>query len=86
MGFIKGLFDDSAKNVNPAHVVALSLTAAVIGWVTYLVIKTHALPDLQGPAFLLGGSGAMNIAHKAEDIIAKFRKQPESEVPPAPGA
>jgi hypothetical protein len=68
------MFLDNDGTVNPAHVVAISLVVAVIGWVTYLVIKTTSMPDLTGPAYLLGGSGAMNIAHKAEDIIAKFKK------------
>ncbi len=81
MGFWSGLINDADKQINPAHVVALSLTAAVIGWVTYLVIKTHVLPDLTGPAYLLGGSGAMNVAHKAEDILAKFKGNAEQGTP-----
>jgi hypothetical protein len=29
--------------------------------------------NLGGAAQLLGGAGAVNVAHKAEDIIAKFK-------------
>jgi hypothetical protein len=61
MGFIKAFFDDRDQSINPAHVVAAALVAASIGWVTYLVIKNHVMPDLSGIAYLLGGSGAMNI-------------------------
>ena len=74
LNFLKNCLDDSDHTVNPAHVVAFALTGAVIVWVSWIVFKTRALPDLQGPAFLLGGSGAMNVAHKFEDIVASFRK------------
>lgn len=74
MSFLKSLVDDEVKTVNPAHVVALALTVGVLFWVSYLVIKTHVMPDLAGPAYLLGGSGAMNVAHKMEDIITSFKK------------
>jgi hypothetical protein len=84
MGFIKAFFNDQDKSVNPAHVVAATLVTASIVWVTYLVLKNHVLPDLTGIAYLLGGSGAMNVAQKMEDIVAKFKKSPD--VPAAPAA
>jgi len=51
---------------------------ASVSWVSFLVIKNHTMPDLTGIAYLLGGSGAMNICHKAEDIVGSFRKGPTS--------
>jgi hypothetical protein len=83
MGFVKAFFDDRDASVNPAHVVAATLVAASVGWVTYLVIKNHVMPDLSGIAYLLGGSGAMNIAQKAEAIVDKFKKAPVVAPPPA---
>ena len=82
MSFIKAFFNDADKSVNPAHVVAATLVTASIGWVTYLVLKNHVLPDLAGIAYLLGGSGAMNVAQKMEDIVAKFKKSPDASGPP----
>jgi hypothetical protein len=76
MGFVKAFFDDRDASVNPAHVVAATLVAASICWVSYLVFKNRTMPDLTGIAYLLGGSGAMNIAQKAEAIIDKFKKVP----------
>ena len=74
MGFFTGLINDAEKKVNPAHVIALLLTVAVIAWGFWETAHTHAMPsNLGGAAQLLGGSGAVNIAHKAEDIIAKFK-------------
>lgn len=80
MGFVKSFLDDREKSVNPSHVIAGMLVLASIGWITFLVIKNHMLPDLSGVAYLLGGSGAMNIANKAEDILSKFK--PPVAAPP----
>lgn len=74
MSFWTGLINDAEKQVNPAHVIALILTLAVVAWGFWETYHTHAMPsNLGGAAQLLGGSGAVNIAHKAEDIIAKFK-------------
>jgi hypothetical protein len=73
MSFIAKLLNDKEKSVNPVHVMMLILIASSIGWVWYLVIKTHLMPELSGVAMLLGGGGIANIAHKAEDIVAKFK-------------
>jgi hypothetical protein len=84
MGFVKAFFDDREKSINPAHVVALMLVTASIGWITFLVFKNHVLPDLQGVAYLLGGSGAMNVASKMEDIVGKLKPQAAPVVVPTP--
>jgi hypothetical protein len=75
MSFFKAIFDDRDKSVNASHCIAFLLTFSSIAWVTYLVHKNHILPDLSGIAYLLGGSGAMNVANKMEDIVAKFSKK-----------
>jgi hypothetical protein len=77
MGFFNKLVDDKAKEINPAHVMAFMLVVAVIGWGCWEAYHTGAMPSgdhLDGAAKLLGGSAAVNIAHKAEDIIARFKK------------
>jgi hypothetical protein len=43
----------SLSRVSPA----IALVSVVI-WVSYLVIKTHTLPDLTGPAFFTGAGAA----------------------------
>jgi hypothetical protein len=84
MSFLSRALDDKDSSVNAAHLTAFVLVMASICWVTYLVIKNSAMPDLSGVAYLLGGSGAMNVCSKAESIIAKFKKQPEAPVPDLP--
>jgi hypothetical protein len=70
----KNSVDDSNTSVNPAHVIALAITAAAIFWVSWIVIHTRTMPDLNGIAYLLGGSGAVNLAHKAEEIVNSIKK------------
>ena len=84
MGFWAKAIDDAQKSVNPAHLIALSLTAAVIAWGFWEMYHTGGMPSgdhLKGAAELLGGSGLLNVAHKAEDIVATFKKPAD---PPAP--
>lgn len=85
MKFGSAILDDDGT-VNPAHLIAMVLAAASVLWVSYLVYTTRALPDLTGVAYLLGGSGLMNVAHKAEDIIAKFKKDPPQADPGTPSS
>jgi hypothetical protein len=74
MSFLKSVFDDSDKSMNPAHLIAILLTCAVVVWGCWEAYHTHAMPtNLSGAAELLGGSGAVNVAHKAEAIIEKFK-------------
>jgi len=80
MSILAKFLDDREKSVNPAHAVALILVVASVVWVSYLVWHNKILPDLSGIAYLLGGSGAMNIANKMEGIVAKFQKQPDPVV------
>jgi hypothetical protein len=74
MAFLKALFNDD-PSINTAHAIAILLVLASVGWVTFLVVKNHTLPDLSGVAYLLGGSGAMNVCSKVESIVARFKKQ-----------
>jgi hypothetical protein len=86
MGLLGNLIDDTEKHVNPAHVMALMLVVAVIAWGCWEAYHTGRMPSgdgLDGAAKLLGGAGAVNIAHKAEAIISKF-KAPTADPPPTP--
>lgn len=80
MNFIKSAFCDNDGTANPAHIIAFILVLASVSWVSFLVYKNpHGpIPDLTGIAYLLGGSGAMNICHKADDLLNTFRKGPST--------
>lgn len=87
MGFLGKLVNDTEKTVNPAHAMALLLVIAVIGWGCWEAYHTGRMPSgdgLDGAAKLLGGASAVNIAHKAEDIIAKFKRPADDPTSPQP--
>jgi hypothetical protein len=73
MSFYRQFLDDRDHRVNPASALAALLILASIVWVTALVFHNWALPDLTGIAYLLAGSGAMNIGNKMEGIVGQFR-------------
>ena len=81
MQFFRGLVDDGIKNVNPVQVITLLLGVAIIVWGTHVAFYNHQMPNLNGIGEALGGAGLANVAHKAEDIVAKFKK-PEPPAPP----
>lgn len=77
MGFWAKLLDDREKSINPMHLVMAFLVLNSVAWVWYSVLKNHGtIPELSGIAALLGGGGAANLAHKAEDIVAKLKSTP----------
>ena len=53
---IKDLFQDGGK-WSLSRITSGITIVAVVAWVSFLVLKTHTLPDLDGPA-LFSGSGA----------------------------
>lgn len=62
---------DNDGTYNPAYLIAFVLTTAFVGWVSYLVFKTHVLPDFTGFAYLLGATGVTNAAHKLGEMFQK---------------
>lgn len=50
------------------------IVAAVLGWITYLVHKNGAMPDLGGPSVFIGTAGAAHYGlNKATDIITALK-------------
>jgi len=86
MGFWAKFVDDTEKSVNPIIVATGLLTLAVIAWGCWECYHTNHMPsNLEGAAYLIGGAGAANLAHKATDIVEKI-KGPQSFPTPPPVA
>lgn len=51
--FLKSTFSEADGSASASRVLAGSTILATLGWVTYLVILNHALPDLGGPAMFV---------------------------------
>lgn len=74
MGFWAKMVDDTEKSVNPMIVITIMLTVAVIAWGCWEAYHTNRMPsNLNDAAYLIGGTAAANLAHKAGDLADKFR-------------
>lgn len=73
--FTKGLFSDEGKpDIGP--VCTFLSTAAVIGWITHIVWRTHAIPDLTGPGIFMGASASLHAGvNKINDIVTAFKQK-----------
>jgi hypothetical protein len=49
------------------------LVLATIFWITYLVIRTHVLPDLEGPALFIGASQSSYGLNQIKNVAAAAR-------------
>lgn len=44
-GFLRGLFSDADGSPSVENIISVFVILCAISWVTYIVAKTHALPD-----------------------------------------
>lgn len=68
IAFIKSVFSEPTGEGSATRVIAGANAAAIILWVSYLVIKTGTLPDLTSASLFLGagfGGYAANRVGKA---------------------
>jgi len=74
MSFLREVFSEDGQG-SYSRSASGTIVLAVLAWVTYIVIKTHAIPDLTGPAwFLVTGTGIHYGTNKAPDIMGAFQK------------
>lgn len=69
LGFIKNVFSDDGTPSYGRFGAGVVLFSTV-AWITYLVVKNHAMPDMAGPStFLTTGVGVHYGAAKAQGIV-----------------
>lgn len=75
---IKEFFMDDGKG-DMGTVCVFLCVCAVIFWVSYLVIKTHTMPDLSGPTAFIAASGAVHYASsKVDNVVSAWRGTPNN--------
>ncbi len=75
MSFLREVFSEDGQG-SYSRLAAGAIVLSVLSWVTYLVFKNHAIPDLTGPSwFLVTGTGIHYGTNKAPDIMAAFRNK-----------
>jgi len=51
--FLRSTFSEADGSASASRVLAGSTILATLGWVTYLVLQNHALPDLGGASMFV---------------------------------
>lgn len=75
MNFLKGIFSDNGA-ASYSRCASGFIVMAVVGWVSYVIFKTHTIPALDGPSMFLGtGVGVHYGSNKLPDIMGAFKKQ-----------
>lgn len=54
LAFIKSTFSEPDGTGSASRVLSGATVLATLGWVTYLVLTTHTLPDLSGASLFVG--------------------------------
>jgi hypothetical protein len=63
-----------------SRVLAALVVVTTLFWVTYLVIRNHALPDLAGPSLFIGaGTSATYGLNQAKSIIGAIKGNGNSQ-------
>lgn len=71
--FLKSVFSEDGQGSYSRSVGGL-IALATVTWITYVVFKTKAIPDLSGPTvFFTAGSGSHYLVNKAGDIVDSFK-------------
>lgn len=74
MNFIKSIFSEDGVVGSSSRVLSAAIVFSTLGWVTYLVAKNHAMPDLAGPlTFMNTGVGTLMGINKASEVVSAFK-------------
>jgi hypothetical protein len=84
--FIKSAFSENGEG-SYSRIASGVIVLATLGWVSHVVFKTHALPDLTGAlAFMTGGVTAHYGVNKFNDYINDYKNgTPTQPTPPIGG-
>jgi hypothetical protein len=69
--FLSSTFSEADGSASASRVLAGSTVLATLGWITYLVIKTHALPDLGGASMFVASGFSGYGVNKLSSAIKK---------------
>jgi hypothetical protein len=74
--FVKSALSEPPTTAGPgaasfSRIAASFIIGFVLMWVTFIVFKTHTMPDLAGPTlFMTGGAGATYGANKVTTAVS----------------
>lgn len=71
--FIKSVFSEDGQG-SYSRLFSGIIVLCTLAWITSVVIKSHALPDLTGPsAFIASGVGIHYGVNKFNDVVKDYK-------------
>lgn len=85
-GFLRSVFSESDGTGSWSRIGSLLIVLSTLAWVTHVVWKTHAIPDLGGATgFMTTGAGTLYATNKASSIMSAITGKGKDGTPtPAP--
>ena len=69
--FLKSVLSESDGTGSWTRLGSCLIVLSTLGWITHVVWKTHAIPDLGGAtAFMTTGSGVMYGTNKLSSVVS----------------
>jgi hypothetical protein len=75
LAFIKSTFSEPDGTGSASRVLGGAVVASTIVWVSYLVLRTHVLPDLTSAALFVGSGFSGYAANRLSGAIKKDEKK-----------
>jgi len=72
LAFIREVFSEDGQG-SFSRVIQGFIVLATCGWVTHVVARTHAIPDLTSPSMFIGAGSLHYVANKVPDMLSAFR-------------
>lgn len=82
--FLRSVFSEADGSGSFSRCTAGLIVVATLAWVSHVVFKTHAIPELDGPAaFLTTGAGSLYGTNKLSSIVSAFTGKGKDGTPPS---
>lgn len=72
VSFFREVFSEDGRG-SFSRVIQGFIVLMTCSWVTYIVIRTRAIPDLGGPATFVGAGSLHYMTNQAAGIVAAFK-------------
>lgn len=81
LAFLKSVFSEEGEG-SFSRVAQGAVVFSTLFWISYLVVKNHVMPDLNGPSLFIGTGAVGHYGiNKASEIISAFNTNPPPNPP-----
>jgi hypothetical protein len=84
VAFFKEVFSEDGRG-SFSRVIQGFIVLMTCSWVTYVVLRTRAIPDLTSPATFIGAGSLHYVANKIPSMISAFKSTENGQNPPQNG-